>query len=255
MSADPLGILPSFLECRQDVFCDEVRPHVLVVDDDRRLRDLLSQYLSENGVIVSIAPGPQEAKNLMERVCFDMVILDVMMPHESGFEVATWMRGHNFLAPILFLSAKGEIDDRLKGFECGGDDYLPKPFAPKELVARTNALLRRGSAAQNGNTSGNIESGEITFGTCSFKLRTSILMQNDQEVVLTQVERQILKELLLSPHIPLSRDFLAEKVSQGANARSIDVQLVRLRRKVEKDSKHPRYLQTCRNKGYVFIPD
>ncbi len=230
-------------------------PHVLVVDDDQRLRELLSKYLSENGVIVAVASGAQEAKSIMERLVFDLVILDVMMPGESGFEVASWMREGAISSPLLFLSAKGEVSDRLEGFNRGGDDYLPKPFDPAELVARMNALLRRGQEQKTPKAPSKKNADLIQFGSHSFNTKTLILSKSNKEVLLTHVERHILKELLMAPHEPLSRDSLAEKVSEGASARSIDVQIVRLRRKIEENRKHPRYLQTSRNKGYMFIPD
>lgn len=225
--------------------------HILVVDDDERLRDLLSKYLQEQGFILSVACDVQEALNLLEDITFDLIVLDVMMPGQSGFDLCEKLRHKNTFLPILFLSAKAEVEDRLLGFEKGGDDYLPKPFEPKELLFRIQALLKRAHGTLPFSQKA---TKVIEFGTFSFDCKAGRLTNSGDSVPLTEVERKILCLLLDTPHISHTRHDLANSVSLGASARSIDVQIVRLRRKIEKDPKFPRYLQTIRHKGYVFIP-
>ena len=225
--------------------------HLLVVDDDERLRELLSKYLQEQGFILTVARDAQEALDFLEEIAFDLIVLDVMMPGQSGVDLCEKLRKTNNLVPILFLSAKVELDDRLLGFEMGGDDYLPKPFEPKELLLRIHALLRRSSPGLPLTQKINKL---IEFGPFSFDSSAGQLTNSGNSVPLTEVERKILYLLLETPHVPHTRDNLAQEVSLCASARSIDVQIVRLRRKIEKDPKFPRYLQTIRHKGYVFVP-
>ena len=226
--------------------------HLLVIDDDVRLRDLLTKYLEEHSFIVSSVQNTREAKTLLESVAFDLIILDIMMPEENGFEFCEHLRHRKDLTPILFLSARGEVDDRLEGFEKGGDDYLSKPFEPKELLFRVKALLRR-IHMRAPDLSAHLKH-EVRFGEFMFNLESHELMRGEETLTLTEVERKILMLLLSTPREFHSRENLAQAVSFGASPRSIDVQIVRLRRKLEKNPKYPRYLQTMRHKGYVFIP-
>lgn len=227
--------------------------HLLVVDDDMRLRDLLFKYLQENGFVVTQAQNAEEAINLLNDIKFDLIILDIMMPGKTGFELCDHLRHRKNAVPILFLSARGEVNDRLEGFEKGGDDFLPKPFEPKELLLRLHSILRRGRPLPEKEMK--ISSPKrFMFGDFLFDLETLQLTENKNRISLTEVERKILRCLLETPKECHSRESIAEKVSLGASARSIDVQIVRLRRKIEKDPKFPRYLQTIRHKGYVFIP-
>lgn len=226
--------------------------HILIVDDDERLRELLYQYLQEQGFMVTQAQNTQEALEFMENLKFDLIILDVMMPGQNGFDFCTHLRAQKEMTPILFLSARGEIGDRLEGFGRGGDDFLPKPFEPKELLFRIHAILKRSTKhEENASLEGDQK---LHFGEFTFDLSNSRLTKKTEIIPLTEVERKILARLLLTPKIYHSRESLAQEVSIGASARSIDVQVVRLRRKIEKDPKFPRYLQTMRHKGYVFIP-
>lgn len=227
--------------------------HLLVVDDDVRLRDLLFKYLQENGFVVEQAQNAEEAMALMSFLKFDLVILDIMMPGKTGFEFCEALRQEKNSIPILFLSARAEINDRLEGFEKGGDDFLPKPFEPKELLLRIHSILRRENKNQHRDEEISLPK-IVGFGDFTFDMETLQLMSNQKNVPLTEVERKILRRLLSTPKESHTRESLAEEVSLGANSRSIDVQVVRLRRKVERDPKFPRYLQTMRHKGYVFIP-
>ncbi len=227
--------------------------HLLVVDDDARLRDLLFKYLQENGFVVTQAQNAEEAMDLMTQIKFDLVILDIMMPGQTGFELCETLRHHKNTVPVLFLSARGEVSDRLEGFERGGDDFLPKPFEPKELLLRVSSILRRGRHVEQKDLKTSPPKTMI-FGDFLFDLETLQLTENKISIPLTEVERKILRCLVETPKICHNRESIAEEVSLGARARSIDVQIVRLRRKIEKDPKFPRYLQTIRHKGYVFIP-
>ena len=227
--------------------------HLLVVDDDERLRDLLFKYLTENGFVVTQASDAEAARDLMASLEFDLVVLDVMMPGQTGFEFCDSVRQNKNPVPVLFLSARGEVNDRLEGFERGGDDFLPKPFEPKELLLRIHSILKRKNIIpQQEVRSSSLN--RVNFGGFLFDLETLQLTEDEKNIPLTEVERKILKRLVSSPKICHTRESLAEEVSLGASERSIDVQVVRLRRKIEKDPKFPRYLQTMRHKGYVFIP-
>lgn len=225
--------------------------YILVVDDDARLRDLLFKYLQEQGFVVSQAQSAQEALIFMEHLEVDLVVLDIMMPGQNGFEFCEQVRKRNNFVPILFLSARGDVQDRLEGFERGGDDYLPKPFEPKELLFRIQAILRRKKGQKSEQ---NRKDKKIYFGDFSLDLENFQLMKEENPIALTEVERRIMALLFSTPGVVHTRESLAQEVSLAASPRSIDVQIVRLRRKLEKDPKFPRYLQTVRHKGYVFIP-
>jgi len=223
------------------------RPYILVVDDDTRLRELLRRYLSDNGFRVTTASGAAMARKKLASLAFDLIVLDVMMPGESGLELASALRRTNSV-PILMLTAMGEPEHRIDGLERGVDDYLPKPFEPRELLLRIRTILRRAPPPEEAPT-------EITFGPCRFDLRREVLHRSDVPVRLTAAEVQLLKQLARSPGVALSREDLSQGGGPEANARAVDVQVTRLRRKIEENPKMPRYLRTVRGKGYVLWPD
>lgn len=223
----------------------QIMPHILVVDDDTRLRRLLKKYLSENGFVVSQASGAQEAKELIKLFSFSILILDMMMPGQNGQELTRELRSDNFETPILMLTAMGDIDNRISGLEAGADDYLSKPFEPKELLLRINNILKR--QVQR------VVKKEIFFGDCIYDVRTKRLMKNSTPVVLTGVEQDLLSVLASSVGTPISREDIADALKTD-NLRAIDVQITRLRRKVETDIKKPICIQTVRGMGYVLVP-
>ena len=229
-------------------------PHILVVDDDDRLRDLLRKYLSDNGFIVISATDAANARAKLASLAFDLIVLDLMMPGESGLDFAADLRTTSDV-PILMLTAMAESEDRIRGLEHGADDYLTKPFEPRELLLRVNNILKR----MPQRTDNDDEPRIITMGAASFDLDRGVLKVDDRPVRLTTVEVQLLKVLGERPGQPLSRDDLIERTGAGADAsgggRAVDVQVTRLRRKIESDPKLPRYLQTVRGKGYVLMPD
>jgi len=229
-------------------------PHILVVDDDDRLRELLRKYLSDNGFVVISATDAANARAKLASLAFDLIVLDLMMPGESGLDFAADLRTTSDV-PILMLTAMGEAEDRIRGLEHGADDYLTKPFEPRELLLRVNNILKRVPQSNNEDDVPRI----ITMGAASFDLDRGVLKIDDQPVRLTTVEVQLLKVLGERPGEPLSRDDLIERTGAGADAsgggRAVDVQVTRLRRKIETDPKLPRYLQTVRGKGYVLMPD
>ncbi len=230
---------------------------ILVVDDDLRLRDLLSRYLTEHGFavkVVSEAPGMDKALN-MER--FDLLVLDLMLPGEDGLSICRRLRGTKNAIPIVMLTAKGEEVDRIVGLEMGADDYLPKPFNPRELLARINAVLRRrAEALPPGAPSVEVET--IEFSDVKVHLATRTLERAGKSSALTTGEFALLKVLVTHPRIPLSREKLME-LARGREYevfdRAIDVQVSRLRKLVEPDPTHPTYIQTVWGFGYVFVPD
>lgn len=222
--------------------------HILVVDDDKRLRELLRKYLSDQKFRVTTASDASDARTKLSAFAFDIIVLDIMMPGENGLELTTWLRTSNKV-PILLLSAMGESGDRISGLESGADDYLSKPFEPRELVLRLNAILRRVESTAPA------VKGEITFGGFCFDLSREELRRNDEYIRLTAAESSLLKALARSPGVPISREALTSESTVDANNRTIDVQVTRLRRKIEVDPKYPRYLQTVRGTGYVLIPD
>lgn len=230
---------------------------ILVVDDDARLRDLLRRYLTEQGFAVTVAENAQALNRLWLRETFDLLVLDLMMPGEDGLSICRRLRGAGDKVPIIMLTAKGEETDRIVGLEIGADDYLPKPFNPRELLARIGAVLRRAPEKDKPGVP-NKFSKKYTFGEFEFDLATRILKKNDTKTTLTTVEYAVLKALVEHERVPLSRDKLME-LSRGreydALDRSIDVQVSRLRKLIEPDPAHPVYIQTIWGLGYVFIPD
>lgn len=236
---------------------EEKRDRILVVDDDRRLRDLLSRYLGEQGFAVRTAENGETMERALARELYDLLVLDLMLPGEDGLSICRRLRAHDNTLPIIMLTAKGDEIDRIVGLEMGADDYLAKPFNPRELVARIHAVLRRRPPAKPpGAPSADDES--VAFGHLQLNLATRSLQRDGEEVPLTTGEFALLKVLVTHPRQPLSRDKLME-LARGreyeAFDRSIDVQVSRLRRLIEDDPAQPRYLQTVWGFGYVFVPD
>ena len=231
--------------------------HILVVDDDPKLRDLLRRYLTENQFEVSLAQDGASMNRLLLREPFDLIILDLMMPGEDGLAIVRRLRGANDTTPVIMLTAKGDDVDRIVGLEMGADDYLPKPFNPRELLARINAVLRRRQAVETPGAP-SAESGEVHFGEFTLNLGTRALTRNGETLPLTTGEFAVLKVFAMHPKVALSREklmVLARGREYGAYDRSLDVQISRLRKLVEPDPAHPRFLQTVWGVGYVFIPD
>jgi two-component system, OmpR family, phosphate regulon response regulator OmpR len=229
-------------------------PHILVVDDDTRLRALLGRYLSEQGFIVATARNAQDARAKLKSLTFDLMVLDVMMPGESGFDLTRSLREANKDArplPILLLTAKGETEDRIVGLEAGADDYLMKPFAPRELLLRINAILRRAPKPKMTTKK------EICLGAWTYDPERNELKSAEEVVVLTGMEAGLMRALADAEGKVLSRETLVESSAAGQeiNDRTIDVQVTRLRRKIEADAKNPRYLITVRGEGYSLRPD
>lgn len=224
------------------------RPHILVIDDDTRLRALLQRYLQENGFAVTTAKDAENARMFLSQYIFDLLIVDVMMPNETGLEFLQNLRKTSQI-PAIVLTAMGETEDRISGLESGADDYLAKPFEPKELVLRINNILRRipqKTQAQN----------LLKIGDFTFDIKTNELRDKDGNIMhITPLEQTLLSILGKKNGQIFSREQLAELLETGENSRSIDVQITRLRKKIEKDSKNPRYLQTIRGKGYMLLID
>ncbi|MEZ5613850.1 MAG: two-component system response regulator OmpR [Rhodocyclaceae bacterium] len=235
----------------------EAKAKILVVDDDRRLRELLSRYLGEQGFAVRTADGAAAMDKALAREGCDLIVLDLMMPDEDGLSVCRRLRGGKDDTPVIMLTAKGDDIDRIVGLEMGADDYLPKPFNPRELAARIHAVLRRRATPPPAGAPA-AEEGTIAFGSVSVNLATRVLNREGNNHALTTGEFAVLKVLLLHPRQPLSRDKLME-LARGRDYevydRAIDVQVSRLRKLVEDDPAKPRYIQTVWGFGYVFVPD
>lgn len=222
-------------------------PHILVVDDDRRLRELLQKFLSDSGFRVTIAESAMDARKKLAGIQFDLLVLDLMMPGESGLELTNGLRKTNSV-PILMLTAMAEQDDKIEGLERGADDYLTKPFEPRELVARIRSILRRTGDAQSDIT-------EHRFGGHIYDSRRQLLRGPDGIIPLTGAEVRLLDVLVQNPGKAVSRDTLKDQSNITGTARAVDVQVTRLRRKIEANPRTPRYLQTIRGQGYVLWPD
>jgi len=220
-------------------------PHVLVVDDDARLRGLLRDYLSSQGFWVTTAEHAAAARDILARVKFDFAVLDVMMPGEDGLSLGADLRAQHDM-PILFLTARGDAADRIAGLRAGADDYLPKPFEPEELVLRINAILRRGMSAQPA------AQNEYQLGPYRWLPEMGELHGDGGAVKLSEMENKLLRALAARPGQPQSREDLAERMGIQTASRSIDVTVVRLRRKLGDDPQMPRILQTLRGQGYVL---
>ena len=235
----------------------ERTPKILIVDDDPRLRDLLRRYLGENGFNVLVSENGEAMKRLWVREHFDVLILDLMMPGEDGLAILKRLRAEKDMTPVIMLTARGEDVDRILGLELGADDYLGKPFNPRELLARIHAVLRR-RPRQDAPGAPSMENEVVKFGDFELDLGTRVLKKNGEIVPLTTGEFAVLKAFARHPRQPLSRDKLRE-MARGreyeAFDRSLDVQVSRLRKLLEPDPSKPRYLQTVWGLGYVFIPD
>ena len=229
---------------------------LLIVDDDSRLRDLLVRYLGEQGLEVKAVGDAAQMDKLRTREHFDLIILDLMLPGEDGLTICRRLRGTGDTTPIIMLTAKGEEVDRIVGLEMGADDYLPKPFNPRELLARIHAVLRRQTTTPPG--APQVDEPAVRFGNIEVDFAARALKRGDELLALTTGEFAVLKVLLQHPRQPLSRDklmALARGREQGPFDRAIDVQISRLRKLIESDPAQPRYLQTVWGFGYVFVPD
>ena len=234
----------------------ELKTRILIVDDDLRMRDLLVRYLGGEGYEVKAAADAAAMDKLLARERYDLVVLDLMLPGEDGLAVCRRLRAQNDAPAIVMLTAKGDDVDRIVGLEMGADDYLPKPFNPRELLARINAVLRRKTPA--GPPGAPAEGGTFQFGEFSLSLSTRTLTRGSKAQPLTTGEFSVLQVLVRHPRQPLSRDKLME-LARGREYevfdRSIDVQISRLRKIVEDDPAQPKHIQTVWGHGYVFVPD
>lgn len=229
--------------------------HLLIVDDDERIRGLLQKFLTRSGYLVTAARDAAHARRLLAGLEFDMLILDVMMPGEDGVSLTRDLR-QDMAVPILLLTARGETAERIEGLEAGADDYLAKPFEPKELLLRINAVLRRAPQP--------IEAGPkfIQLGPVRYDLDRGELWRGEAPVRLTATEAALMRIFAARPGEPVSRQTLVEELgrdkgsaAEGTQERAVDVQITRLRRKIEGDPKEPRYLQTVRGAGYMLMPE
>jgi two-component system phosphate regulon response regulator OmpR len=228
-------------------------PHLLVVDDDARLRELLRRYLAENGFRVTVAADVIEARANLASLTFDLIVLDVMMPGESGLDLARALRsGQRPHVPILLLTAMAEPEDRIAGLEQGADDFLAKPFEPRELVLRIRNVLERRAAPEGDERAA---SRNIRFGIFRFDLVRGELFRGGEVVRLTTAEAGLLASLAAHAGEAVSREDLSLSAQFSGNVRNVDVQMTRLRRKIEADPRYPRYLQTVRGTGYALKPE
>jgi len=227
--------------------------HLLIVDDDERIRVLLQKFLIRSGFWVSAARDAEHARRILSGLEFDLIVLDVMMPGESGVDFTRSLR-ETLTTPIMLLTAKGETDDRIAGLEAGADDYLAKPFEPKELLLRINAILRRVPPTEAADAIPKM----YMLGPIRYDVERGEMWQGEQLVRLTATESKLMKIFATSPHAAVARSELVEKLGRDkgqAQERAVDVQITRLRRKIEVDPKQPRYLQTVRGAGYMLAPD
>ena len=216
--------------------------HLLVVDDDNKIRDLTKQYLEENNFLVTTAKDAMDAKKKIEIIKFDLLILDIMMPGESGLSLTQYLKKDN-ITPIILLTAKGEVGDRIKGLELGADDYLGKPFEPKELLLRIKNILKKTQTKNLLN--------EITVGKAKINLKKLEVKIDDKTKKINPTERKVLEKMLSSPGQIFSREEIG-KVMNITKERTVDVMITRLRQKIEVDPKNPKYFQTIRGSGYVL---
>ncbi len=229
----------------------DVPAHLMIVDDDERIRELLKQYLSRNGFLVSAARDAEHARRLLSMLEFDLIVLDVMMPGDDGVTLTRELR-QNLSTPIMLLTARGETEDRIAGLEAGADDYLPKPFEPKELLLRINAILRRVPEPEPVDT----RPKALKLGPLTYDIERAELWEGEQLVRLTSTEMQLMKIFAANTGEVVSRTKLVEELGRDrgqAQERAVDVQITRLRRKLEADPKQPRYLQTIRGAGYMLV--
>ncbi|MGI9170516.1 MAG: response regulator [Caulobacteraceae bacterium] len=228
---------------------DRGERHLLVVDDDDRIRELLKQYLSRAGFRVTAVAGAGAARGLLRTLDFDLLVIDVMMPGEDGLSFTRWLRerpGAATATPVLILTARGLPDERIEGLSLGADDYLAKPFEPRELVLRIEAILRRSAVPAAAR--------RLQLGHCSFDVARGELFRDDTAIRLTGAEARLLRQLALAAHAPVGRLKLIAEGGDGGG-RAVDIQVTRLRRKIEPDPANPRYLRTVRGVGYMLAPD
>ncbi|MEO9819149.1 MAG: response regulator [Paracoccaceae bacterium] len=231
----------------------DLDPHLLIVDDDERIRILLQKFLMRNGFLVSAARDAAHARRILLGLDFDLIVLDVMMPGEDGLSLCRSIR-ETHQTPIMLLTAKGDTDNRIEGLEAGADDYLSKPFEPKELLLRINAILRRTPKMDSEEVTPKV----LNLGSIRYEMDRGELWQGDDLVRLTATEIQLMKIFSAKPGEPISRSQLVEDLGRDrgqAQERAVDVQITRLRRKLEENPKQPRYLQTVRGSGYMLAPD
>lgn len=227
--------------------------HLLIVDDDERIRGLLQKFLMRHGFLVTAARDAAHARRILSGLDFDLIVLDVMMPGEDGISLTRELRKTSE-TPIMLLTAKGETENRIEGLEAGADDYLAKPFEPKELLLRINAILRRMPETEQADTSPKV----LHLGPVRYDIERGEMWNGDDLVRLTATEAQLMR--IFSKHVgePVSRTQLVEDLGRDrgqAQERAVDVQITRLRRKIEVDPKQPRYMQTVRGAGYMLAPD
>jgi two-component system phosphate regulon response regulator OmpR len=226
---------------------DGAEPHLLVVDDDARLRELLRRYLTDQGFRITTAGDAAEARSKIASLAFDLLVLDVMMPGENGLDLTRSLRTQSRI-PILLLTAMADAGDRINGLERGADDYLAKPFEPRELVLRIRNILQRVPQPP-------LIAADVRFGAYRLEVARGTLYRGGDPVHLTQAEAALLLALARRAGEPVSREALSQEAQFSGNVRTVDVQVTRLRRKIEHDPKFPRYLQTVRGTGYVLKPD
>ncbi|MGJ8610649.1 MAG: response regulator [Octadecabacter sp.] len=229
------------------------QPHLLIVDDDERIRVLLQKFLVRSGFLVTAARDAAHARRILGGLDFDLIVLDVMMPGEDGITLCADLRKERE-TPILLLTAKAETGDRIAGLEAGADDYLAKPFEPKELLLRINSILRRVPPSESENVVPKV----LHLGPLRYDMERGEMWQGEDLVRLTATEVQLMKIFAATPGEPISREDLVDRLGRSggqAQERAVDVQITRLRRKLEADPKQPRYLQTVRGAGYMLAPD
>ena len=229
-------------------------PHLLIVDDDERIRSLLQQFLIQSDYLVSTAEDAEQARTLLSAIEFDLIILDVMMPGQDGISFTAELRTLQNNTPILLLTARGETEDRIKGLEAGADDYLPKPFEPKELLLRINAILRRMPDLKEDQ----MMPKTLSLGHLKYDVARNELWEGENQIRLTTTESQLMKIFTSALGEPISRVDLVTSLGRdvsSAQDRAIDVQITRLRRKIEVNPSQPRYLQTVRGAGYMLLFD
>ena len=219
--------------------------HILVVDDDKRILELINDYLNKNNFRVSTADNAIKAREKIENIEFDLIILDIMMPGESGLSLTDSLKKNNFKTPILLLSALGNPEDRIKGLEIGANDYLTKPFEPKELLLRIKNLIQKNKYSK-------LNKKVIKFGPYSFNLKNEILKKDGKVFILTSSETKLLSILAKNEGKPIFRHNLSNILNITNSSRALDVQITRLRNKIEKNKKFPTYIQTVRGRGYVL---
>ena len=231
----------------------DLDPHLLIVDDDERIRVLLQKFLIRNGFLVTAARDAEHARRILEGLDFDLIVLDVMMPGEDGLSLCKHIRDTS-KTPVMLLTAKGETDNRIEGLEAGADDYLSKPFEPKELLLRINAILRRVPQTDASEAVPKV----LNLGPIRYDMERGEMWQGEDLVRLTATETQLMKIFSAKPGEPISRAQLVEDLGRDrgqAQERAVDVQITRLRRKIEQNPKQPRYLQTVRGAGYMLAPE